>query len=90
MDTSSEQLAIAIGKAMVGGDGTSYDAISLCQAGGHTARYAISVLPRGFIWSATRLLDGTTQSFDPQTMTVQVDGTARHSLSNRARPPRLS
>lgn len=81
MDTSSEQLAIAIGKAMVGGDGTSYDAIPLCQAGGHTERYAISVLPRGFIWSATRLLDGTTQSFDSHTMTVQVDGAAQHSLS---------
>ncbi|MFC8041259.1 hypothetical protein ACFUOZ_18060 [Paenarthrobacter sp. NPDC057355] len=34
MDTSPEQLAIAIGKAMSGGAGTSYDAHSYAKVGG--------------------------------------------------------
>lgn len=65
MDTSSENLAIAIGKAMGGGDGTSYDGISYCQSGNHVERYAISVVPRGFIWSAQKMPGGSTRTFDP-------------------------
>ncbi|MFF2844365.1 hypothetical protein [Paenarthrobacter sp. NPDC057981] len=77
MDTSPEQLAIAIGKAMNGGAGTSYEALSLCQGGGHVERYAISANPRGFTWSATRLSDGSTQSFDPRTLTLDTDAGQR-------------
>ncbi|MCT9868712.1 hypothetical protein [Paenarthrobacter aurescens] len=74
MDTSSEQLAIAIGKALGAGDGTSYDAMALCQTGNHVERYAISVNPRAFTWSATRLIDMSTQTFDHRTLTIQTDG----------------
>ncbi len=74
MDTSPEQLAIAIGKAMGGGDGTSYDGISYCQNGNLVERYAISVVPRGFIWTAKKLSDGSTRSFDPQRLIMQTDG----------------
>ncbi|KUM40222.1 hypothetical protein [Arthrobacter sp. EpRS71] len=74
MDTSSENLAIAIGKAMGGGDGTSYDGISYCQSGNHVERYAISVVPRGFIWSAQKMPDGSTRTFDPQRLIIRTDG----------------
>lgn len=75
METSSEQLAIAIGKAMGGGDGSAYDATSYCQGGNHlVVRYAISVHPRAFTWSATGLKDGTTRTFDPRTLSIQTDG----------------
>lgn len=75
MQTSSEQLAIAIGKAMSGGDGSAYDATSYCQGGSHlVVRYAISVHPRAFTWSATGLKDGTTRTFDPRTLSIQTDG----------------
>jgi len=77
VDTSPEELAIAIGKAMIGGAGTSYDALALCQGGGHVERYAISVNPRGFSWSATRLSDGSTQSFNPRTLTLDTDAGQR-------------
>lgn len=81
MDTSSENLAIAIGKAMGGGDGTSYDGISYCQSGNHVERYAISVVPRGFIWSAQKLPDGSTRTFDRARLTMQTDGADDFSLS---------
>ena len=74
MDTSSEQLAIAIGKAMGGGDGTSYDGISYCQSGNHRRAIRHLGVPRGFIWSAKKLSDGSTRSFDPQRLIMQTDG----------------
>lgn len=74
MDTSSEHLAIAIGKAMGGGDGSSYDGISYSQSGIHAERYAVSVHPRAFMWSAKKLPDGSTQTFDRTTLTIQTDG----------------
>lgn|GEM_PF-2734122 len=81
MDTSSEHLAIVIGKAMGGGEGTSYDGISYCQNGGQVRRYAISVLPRGFTWSAKELPDGSTRTFNRATLTMQTDGADDFSLS---------
>ncbi|MFK0009793.1 hypothetical protein ACIQTZ_22350 [Paenarthrobacter sp. NPDC090520] len=38
MDTSSELLAIAIGKVIGGGRGVPYEAVSLCQINGRVER----------------------------------------------------
>ncbi|UKA50989.1 hypothetical protein LFT48_05525 [Arthrobacter sp. FW305-123] len=81
MDTSSENLAIAIGKAMGGGEGTSYDGTSYCQSGNYLVRFAISVHPRAFMWSAKELPDGSTRTFDRTTLTMQTDGADDFSLS---------
>ncbi len=74
MDTSSEQLAIAIGKALGGGQASAYTGTSYCQSGNHLVRYAVSVHPRAFMWSATELPDGPTRTFDPRRLIIQTDG----------------
>ncbi|MGR0158601.1 hypothetical protein [Paenarthrobacter nitroguajacolicus] len=81
MDTSSEQLAIAIGKALGGGQASAYNGISYCQSGNHVASYAIAVHPRAFSWSATELPDGRTRTFEPRTLTIQTDGADDYSLT---------
>ncbi|MGO4144572.1 hypothetical protein AB4Y77_05755 [Paenarthrobacter sp. YAF11_1] len=81
MDTSSEQLAIAIGKALGGGQASAYTGISYCQSGNQLLRHAVSVHPRVFIWSATELPDGPTRTFDPRSLMLQTDGVDDFSLS---------
>lgn len=81
MDTSSEQLAIAIGKALGGGQASAYTGTSYCQSGHHLVRHAVSVHPRAFIWSAKELPDGPTRTFDPRSLTLQTDGVDDFSLS---------
>ncbi|WGM21716.1 hypothetical protein QEH68_05960 [Paenarthrobacter sp. OM7] len=81
MDTSSEQLAIAIGKALGGGQASAYTGTSYCQSGNHLVRHTISVHPRAFIWSATELPDGPTRTFEPRSLTLQTDGVDDFSLS---------
>jgi hypothetical protein len=74
VDTSSEQLAIAIGKALGGGQASAYNGTAFCQGLNHQMSYAISVHPRAFIWSAKELPDGSTRTFDRTTLTIQTDG----------------
>lgn len=47
MDTSSEQLAIAIGKALGGGQASAYNGTSYCKSGNHLVRHAVSVHTQG-------------------------------------------
>ncbi|WP_405474881.1 hypothetical protein [Paenarthrobacter ilicis] len=74
MDTSSEQLAIAIGKAMGGGQSSAYEGTVFCQGLNHMMSYAISVYPRAFMWSATSRPNGPTRTFDTQRLIIQTDG----------------
>ncbi|WP_026542937.1 hypothetical protein [Paenarthrobacter nicotinovorans] len=74
MDTSSEQLAIAIGKALGGGQASAYTGTSYCQSGNHQMSYAISVHPRVFMWTAKELPDGRTRTFDTRRLIIQTDG----------------
>lgn len=67
MDTTSENLAIAIGKALGGGQASAYDGTVFCQGLNHHLSYAVLVHPRAFTWSATELPDGPTRTFDPPT-----------------------
>ncbi|MFJ4171648.1 hypothetical protein ACIPY3_19255 [Paenarthrobacter sp. NPDC089714] len=88
MDTSSELLAIAIGKVIGGGRGVPYEAVSLCQINGRVEQYSIAVSPAAFTWSATRMPDGGTDSFDPNTLTIRAaDGHDRVLTLDRV--PRL-
>ncbi|VXC06171.1 conserved hypothetical protein [Arthrobacter sp. 9V] len=74
MDTSSEQLAIAIGKALGGGQASAYNGTAFCQGRNHQMSYAISVHPRAFMWTAKELPDGRTRTFDPRRLIIQTDG----------------
>lgn len=75
-----EDLAVAIGMALGGGDGHPYEAESWCQQGNVVERYSIAVHPNSFYWSSTNLRTGRKRSFDPQTMSLQ-DGEDTRRLS---------
>ncbi|NHW47136.1 hypothetical protein HAV21_09565 [Paenarthrobacter sp. MSM-2-10-13] len=74
MDTSSNQLVIAIGKALGGGQASAYNGTVFCQGHNHQKSYSVSVHPRAFMWSAKELPDGRSRTVDPRELIIQTDG----------------
>jgi len=70
VDSSSENLAIAIGKALGGGQASAYEGAAFSQGLDHQ----VSVHPRAFTWSAKELPEGPTRTFDPRRLIIQTDG----------------
>lgn len=69
--SSSEYLAMAIGSAIGGGGNHQYEATSTSQYGSDIEQWAILVVPGTFYWSSRSLRTGRTESFDPQSLSLQ-------------------